>query len=355
MLRRELDDEYLASVDEHLEALRFRRGLLMSAQLGPGNKGRRYRLLRPLDTSIGWREWLGVPKRSPYTYRVPDRDESGAQALAGLRVRGVNEVANALAQSADHILGFFTSLQWELGFYVGCLNLHEQLVEKHEPLCVPSPLPAGTVGVESEGLYDVGLTLRMPERTVGNTLEGAGKQLVMITGANQGGKSTFLRAVGVAQLMFQCGMYVGAESYSAAINAGVFTHFKRGEDLTMKSGKLDEELSRMSEIVDRLRPGSLLLLNESFAATNEREGSEVARQVVQSLLEAGVTIVYVTHLFHLTQSVLAAHQPTTLFLRAERASSGERSFRLARAAPLSTSFGEDIYRRIFADRVKASV
>ena len=102
----------------------------------------------------------------------------------------------------------------------------------------------------------------------------------MITGANQGGKSTFLRSVGVAQLMTQCGMFVGAQSLRVNVCDGVFTHYKREEDETMESGKLDEELARMSEIADHIGAGSVLLCNESFAATNEREGSQIARQVV---------------------------------------------------------------------------
>jgi DNA mismatch repair ATPase MutS len=51
----------------------------------------------------------------------------------------------------------------------------------------------------------------------------------------------------------------------------------------MVSGRLDEELSRMSALADHIRPASLVLFNESFAATNEREGSEIGRQVVRAL------------------------------------------------------------------------
>lgn len=85
-------------------------------------------------------------------------------------------------------------------------------------------------------------------------------------------------------------MFVTAESFSADICRGLFTHYKREEDAMMESGKFDEELSRMSGIVDALTPNSLLLFNESFAATNEREGSEIARQIVRALLETRVRI-----------------------------------------------------------------
>ena len=69
----------------------------------------------------------------------------------------------------------------------------------------------------------------------------------------------------------------------------------------MRSGKLDEELSRMSSIVDNLSPNSIVLFNESFASTNEREGSEIARHIVRALLETGIKVFYVTHLFDLAR------------------------------------------------------
>jgi hypothetical protein len=55
----------------------------------------------------------------------------------------------------------------------------------------------------------------------------------------------------------------------------------------MKSGKFDEELSRMSDIADDMTSNSMVLFNESFAATNEREGSEIGRQIVCALSEKG--------------------------------------------------------------------
>jgi DNA mismatch repair ATPase MutS len=60
----------------------------------------------------------------------------------------------------------------------------------------------------------------------------------------------------------------------------LFTHYKREEDTAMESGKFDEELSRMSTIVDELTPDAMVLFNESFAATNEREGSEIGMSAV---------------------------------------------------------------------------
>ena len=179
-------------------------------------------------------------------------------------------------------------------------------------------------------------------------MDADGKSLVMITGANQGGKSTLLRSLGLAHLMMQSGMFVGAQSFRASVCAGVFTHYKREEDATMRSGKLDEELARMSEIAGQITPGSILLCNESFASTNEREGSEIARQVVRAMLDRQIKVFFVTHMYDLAHGFHAQGLDTALFLRAERQQpDGRRTFKLVEREPLPTSYGEDSYRRIF--------
>jgi hypothetical protein len=345
MLDDELDDEYFATIDDHLAELKMSRGVLMSAELGKGNTGVRYVLHRP--ARLSWWERLTGGDRVGFGFQIPPRDEAGAQALSELESRGVNLVANALAQSTDHVLSFFRMLRAELAFYLGCLQLHERLSAKGEPVCFPDPLPPGRPVLSACGLYDVGLALTIDTRTVGNDVDADGAALVMITGANQGGKSTFLRSAGLAQLMMQSGMFVPAESFAANVCRGVFTHFKREEDATMTSGKLDEELGRMSEIADQLGPTDLLLCNESFGSTNEREGSEIGRQVVRALTEAGVKVLFVTHLYDLAHGLYRKQLDTALFLRAERRPDGRRTFRLVEGEPLPTSYGEDSYRRIF--------
>lgn len=283
MIARELDDEYVRDVEGHLRRLRFPDGVLMSSELGKGNKGTHYVLRQPR------------PRKR-------------------------------------------------------CLNLHEHLSQKGEPTCFPEPLPVGACMLSSRGLYDVCLSLSVNGRVVGNAVSADGKRLVMITGANRGGKSTLLRAVGLAHLMMQCGMFVPAESFRANVCDGLFTHYKREEDATMKSGKLDEELNRMSAIVDEVTVHSVVLLNESFASTNEREGSEIARQIVGALLESGVKVFYVTHLFDLAEGLHREQGQAALFLRAERLADGRRTFRLLEGEPLPTSYGEDLYRRIVEGR-----
>jgi DNA mismatch repair ATPase MutS len=343
-LQLELDDEYFETLNHHLKELQFRNGELVSARLDRDNSGINY-VLRSGTTRRGWRERLKIEPRSVYSFAVPPRDEAGSQALQDMANRGMNLVANAAAQSADHVSSYFTMLRAELGFYVGCLNLRDQLTARDQPIAFPVPAPPGTTEFSCADLRDAGLALRAG-RVVGNDVDADGKSLVIITGANSGGKSTFLRSTGLAQLMMQCGMFVTAGALRASTFRQVFTHFIREEDPAMVSGRLDEELKRMSSIADHIGRCDLMLFNESFAATNEREGSEIGRQVVRALLEAGIRVFFVTHQFDFADSFYRQRPGSTLFLRAPRQPDGRRTFKLTVAEPLPTSYGEDIYHRI---------
>ena len=349
-LARELDDGYFAVIDRHLKRLKFRNGVFVSVGLGRGLKGANYVLRRPLKPLGNWftRIFLEFSEQRPaYRLYFAPRDEAGAQAMSEMRDRGLGLAADALAKSAEHILSFFKMLQTELAFYVGCLNLHERLLELGAPFSFPQASERDAPRFSCRDLYDVCLALTMNKRPVGNDIEADGKSLIIVTGANQGGKSTFLRSAGLAQLMMQCGMFVSAENLQANSVDGVFTHFKREEDATMKSGKFDEELSRMNDIVNIITPHALILFNESFAATNEREGSEIGRQIVSALLEKSHKVVFVSHQYDFAHGFFAKRLDTALFLRAERQPDGRRTFKLIEGEPLSTSFGEDLYREIF--------
>lgn len=347
MLQRELSDAYFAEIERHLANLRFRDGVLLSAALGQGNKSAGYVLRRPKNDPRMWIERLLSPGAPGFTFRLYPRDENGARALSEIRDQGVNLVANALAQSTDHILSFLAMLRTELAFYIGCLNLQKSLAGLHEPVCLPAPAHFMTGLLSASGLYDPSLALTAGRKVVANDLSADEKDLIVVTGANTGGKSTFLRSLGLAQLMMQAGMFVAAQAFTAEIRLGLFTHFKREEDAEMKSGKLDEELSRMSGIVDRLTPGAIVLFNESFAATNEREGSEIATQITTALLERGVKACFVTHLYEFARGLHARGMRNALFLRAERRRDGTRTFRIIEGEPLQTSYGRDLYHSVF--------
>jgi len=92
----------------------------------------------------------------------------------------------------------------------------------------------------------------------------------------------------------------------------------------------------------------------SFSATNERDGAEIATSIVQSLLDAGLKVFFVTHSFELAHGFYDSGTNGALFLRADRWVDGTQSYRLLEGEPLPTSYGEDLYQRIFGGVAEAN-
>ena len=161
-LSTELDDDYFAIVDRHLNRLKFRH-VLVSAALGKGLKGVNYVLRRRVRDPGNWitRAYRAVfeQRDESYSLYLAPRDEAGAQAIGELRDRGIGLAADALAKSAEHIGSFFQMLQIELAFYIGCLNLRERLLQLGTPFAFPLASDSSPPRFSSIDLYDVSLAL----------------------------------------------------------------------------------------------------------------------------------------------------------------------------------------------------
>lgn len=341
MIRENLDDAFIKNLEANLKELQFRDGVLISTQIGKSLYGRNYVLRKKNKNSR--LKWRFAP-----SFTLSSRDDRGAIDLGYRKVRACEPIIDPLIQSAQHVLAFWNILKTELAFYVGALNLYDRIHETPYPLTYPTPTDTSEKDLCVIGLYDLGLALiKTEEPIVANTINATMKDLLIVTGANQGGKTTFLRSLGQAQLMMQCGLFVSGSSFSASLCNGIFSHFTKDEDATMASGKLDEELKRMSTIIGKIKPDSLILFNESFASTNEREGSEIARQIVKALLAKNIRVVFVTHFFAFANSFYQENNPTYVFLRAERNEDGTRTYQILPGKPFPTSFGNDLFEQIF--------
>ncbi|MBQ1852430.1 MAG: DNA mismatch repair protein MutS, partial [Lachnospiraceae bacterium] len=159
-------------------------------------------------------------------------------------------------------------------------------------------------------------------------------------------KTSFLRAAAVAQIMAQAGMFVPAKGMKTGIFRGIFTHFGRNEDVTLNSGRLEEELSRLSRMIDVMKPGSLLFLNESFATTSENEGAAIADDIIRALTDNKITVFFVTHIYAYAKRAYRENYENTQFLQTERNERNERTYRIISGEPSETGYGMEMYSRI---------
>ena len=345
-----LSDAFLEHANRHVEELRsLAEGgrLVLGSALGLGLKGSGHVLRGILDPSefsvFGKLSGMSFSRESKATIRLDNIALS--RSADELQDAAFVHVLRVIGRLSDELFRFFEILRFETGFYAGCLNLYETLMSLGVPLCLPE-IPTDTrPGMQFEQLVDVGLALSNRQCPVSNSLSAPEGRLFVVTGANQGGKSTYLRSIGLAQLFLQCGLFVTAKQFGAPLRDAVFTHFARPEDTGMEHGRLEEELARMDGIVKRMTGNSMLLLNESFATTTERAGARIALELVPPLQAYGVEILYVTHMYEFANGIRSLEIPGTIFLRAERAPDGQRSFRVEKGEPLPTSYGVDLFEK----------
>lgn len=276
------------------------------------------------------------------------KDTALQEDAANMEYQAVSYVMACCSDVLISFGDFFDQLRLQIGFYLGAINIKHQMKRYLLDYCFPEVGERDSLHYEE--LKEVVMSMAQGGKTVGNTGNLDGKMLAIITGANQGGKSTFLRSVGIAQIMMQCGLMVAAKRFCSGLYPNFFTHFTRREDSAMNSGRLDEELRRMDQIIRNLGKDSMVILNESFASTTEKEGSAIAYDIIKALNEENVKILTVTHLLSFAQKMYDEtgdlEKADVAFLSAEHLEDGTRTFKMIPHEPEQTSFGLELFAEI---------
>jgi DNA mismatch repair ATPase MutS len=177
--------------------------------------------------------------------------------------------------------------------------------------------------------------------------------MLVITGANQGGKTTYVQGAGLLQVMAQAGLFVPAERATVSPADTVITHFPSGEAGSIETGRLSQELGDLAHMFDGATPDSLLLLNESLASTNAAEALVVAEEMLSALRRVGTRTIYATHLHEIADRLEHINEPpdagpAVRGLTAETEWDGQsvrRTYRIVPGSPAGRSFARDLARK----------
>lgn len=184
----------------------------------------------------------------------------------------------------------------------------------------------------------------------------ANGRFYLITGPNHGGKSIFAYSIGMAQALFQLGLFVPAESALMSPVSGIFTHFPSSDESNYGMGRLESECARLSEIMQQLSDTDMLLMDESFSSTSGLEASYIASEVLTGIGIIGCCGLYVTHIHDLSQQVekYNSHPRNrgkidNLVAMMENVEEGTRSYKVLRTTPDGLSYAKDIAKRYGLD------
>jgi DNA mismatch repair protein MutS len=205
----------------------------------------------------------------------------------------------------DPAVGTFAN---ELRFYLAWLDLMQPLQDAGLPFCYPE-LSTTDTAVDARDLYDLALARRQEPAGNGivtNDLElSAAERLLVITGPNQGGKTTVARAIGQLHHLAAIGVPVPGSRARLGLGNAVHTLFAQAEDPSDLTGRLEAELTRARSILDVLRPGDIVIMNESFSSTTADDALALDRALTSAITGRGAVCVVVTFL-----TELAAADPT---------------------------------------------
>jgi DNA mismatch repair protein MutS len=204
----------------------------------------------------------------------------------------------------------------EVHFYLAYLDLIRPLQAAGLPFCYPT-VSAHDKATRSVGGFDLALALvREPAAIVPNDVELAGDERVLVvTGANQGGKTTFARTFGQLHHLAGLGCPIPGRAATVFLADAVLTHFEREEDLRTRRGKLEEELVRLRALLQRATPDSVVVMNEAFTSTAAADARFLGGRILDRLFELDALGVYVTFVDELasagpkTVSLVAAVDP----------------------------------------------
>jgi DNA mismatch repair protein MutS len=267
-------------------------------------------------------------------------------------------IARALRQYNGLHSGFLATLHGDLAFYLAAVQLMERLRSRGLPVCRPDIAPMTERVCALQEAYNLNLALHQmahahgPAPIVTNdvSMDEDGR-ICILTGPNQGGKTTYTQMVGLCQLLAQTGIWVPAAQARLSPVDNIYTHYPVEEHLAKGTGRFGDEAQRLSQIFARGTRHSLILLNESLASTNPGESLYIAQDIVRILRRLGARAIFATHLHELAADVATLNASTAgeshiVSLVASRTEAGDdgphRSYKITPGPPLGRSYAREI-------------
>lgn len=249
---------------------------------------------------------------------------------------------------------FFINLLDDIRFLTAGVKFILSMMEQGLPMCKPEIRPMSEKKCDLEQVYNPVLAQKSLEHSiVSNTFAfDENGRFYIVTGPNHGGKSIFAYSIGMAQALFQLGLFVPAKSAVMSPVSGIYTHFPASDENNYGKGRLESECARLGAIMEVLTDTDMLLMDESFSSTSGLEAGYIASEVLTGIGAIGCGGIYVTHIHDLPQQVdkynshpMNKGKIDNLVALMENKEDGTRSYKISRTTPDGLSYAKDIAAR----------
>ena len=261
-------------------------------------------------------------------------------------------------KSTEDILTF----ENQMSFYIGAKRLVEAVRARGLEMCRPKYLPMEERRMNAKGVFDLSFYIQMVGSDPMGSLKGKiitndcrfddDGRFFVLTGANNGGKTTYTRAIGIIQVFAQAGIYVPCTECEISPVDFIYTHFPKEEEVGLNTSRFTQECKQFKETVDTATRYSLLLLNESIQSTTPTECVYIATELTKIFRCVGVRGVYATHLLELARSLDRLNEEVegdtklvSLITTVDTSDDNRRLYRIERAAPQEFGYARTIYEK----------
>jgi DNA mismatch repair protein MutS len=201
------------------------------------------------------------------------------------------------AHNSNFVDKTISAFDREIQFYIAYLDYIAILRRAGLQFCYPHVLDEEKEVYDYRG-FDLALAHKLARENgsvVCNNFHLKGKErILVISGPNQGGKTTFARAFGQLHYLASIGLPIAGEKAQLSLSDEIFTHFEREEKVDTLRGKLEDDLVRIRAILDRVTRRSIIIMNEIFTSTTLHDEIFLSNKVMEQIMTRGPLCVWVT-------------------------------------------------------------
>jgi DNA mismatch repair ATPase MutS len=262
--------------------------------------------------------------------------------LAGLYkdiFNDLNDFCEEYFHFNDEIISRFSK---EIQFYLSWLDFINPSRQVGLPFCYPQICDSAEYLYYLDG-FDLPLARLEQDRTVVNDfILKKPEHIIVVTGPNQGGKTTFARVFGQIHYLASLGLCVPGREAALYLFDNIFTHFGREEDLSTLNGKLQDDLVRLRALLNAATDRSIIIVNEIFASTTLNDALTLGQLMMDAFIELGAPSLIVTFL-----DELASHGSETVSMMStvKEDDPTRRTFKIVRKPPDGLAYALHIARK----------